>query len=460
MNGRPGKPHPPMSTMRKTPSKNREARGIDAGGFAVDDYWTTGQHQARSTRLLLWISLLAIGALITWASFAEIDEMVKGEGKVVPSQQVQVIQSLDGGIVQEIMVRSGERVEPGQILLRIDPTRYSSSLGENRAEVLSLAAKAARLEALATGQPFVAPPLVAAEAPEIVELETHIWQTKMREMEATINIAREQFHQREQELRETQAKRDQAKASCDLTSRELDVTRPLLKTGAVSQVDLLRLERDVARYCGDQKAAEAQIDRLMAALQEARSKIEEAELSIRNQARSELSDTLGRLSSLREGQLALLDRVKLSDIRSPVRGTVKSLAYNTVGGVVQPGKDILEIVPTDDTLLLEVRVHPRDIGFLRDGEKADVKFTAYDFAIYGGLQGHVEQIGADTTIDEKGNAFYIVKVRTERNYVRDPANIIIPGMVAEVYILTGKRTVMQYLLKPILRAKSDSFIER
>lgn len=446
--------------MRKKSSKSQEEHGIGSGGFAVDDYWTAGHHQARGTRLLLWISLLAIGSLIAWASFAEIDEMVKGEGKVVPSQQVQVIQSLDGGIVQEILVRPGEQVEPGQVLLRIDPTRYSSSLGENRAEALALAAKAARLEALATGQPFVAPPLVAQEAPETVELETRIWKTKTQELEATVNIAREQFHQREQELRETRAKRDQAKASCDLTSRELSVTRPLLKTGAVSQVDLLRLERDVARYCGDQKAAEAQIDRLMAALQEARSKIEEAELSIRNQARSELSDTLARLSALRESQLALADKVKLSDIRSPVRGTVKSLAYNTVGGVVQPGKDILEIVPTDDTLLLEVRIHPRDIGFLRDGEKADVKFTAYDFAIYGGLEGQVEQIGADTTIDEKGNAFYIVKVRTERNYVRDPANIIIPGMVAEVYILTGKRTVMQYLLKPVLRAKSDSFIER
>ncbi len=453
-----------FSPSRRAPARPTGGRETAGGGasspFSVDDYWTAGQHQARGTRLLLWISLLAIGSLIAWASLAEIDEMVKGEGKVVPSQQVQVVQSLDGGIVKEILVRPGQHVEPGQVLLRIDPTRYSSSLGENRAEALALAAKAARLEALASGKPFVAPPQVEREAPQIIELEARIWQTKSREMEATVNIAREQLNQREQELRETGAKRDQAKASCDLTSRELQVTRPLLKTGAVSQVDLLRLERDVARYCGDQKAAEAQIDRLSAAIEEAKSKIEEAELNIRNQARSELSDTRAKLSALREGQLALLDKVKLSDIRSPVRGTVKSLAYNTIGGVVQPGKDILEIVPTDDTLLLEVRIHPRDIGFLRDGEEAEVKFTAYDFAIYGGLDGHVEQIGADTTVDEKGNAFYIVKVRTERNYVRDAVNTIIPGMVAEVYILTGKRTVMQYLLKPILRAKSDSLIER
>ncbi|HUH41263.1 MAG TPA: biotin/lipoyl-binding protein, partial [Castellaniella sp.] len=199
--------------------------------FSEDDYWTTGQHQASGTRLLLWISLLAIGSLLLWASLAEIDEMVKGEGKVVPSQQVQVIQSLDGGVIEDILVRQGQHVEPGQILLRIDPTRYSSSLGENRAEALALAAKAARLEAIANGQPFVAPPQVLKEAPQLIELETRIWETKTRELEATVDIAREQYSQREQEAREARAKRDQSKASCDLTSRELQVTRPLLKTG-------------------------------------------------------------------------------------------------------------------------------------------------------------------------------------------------------------------------------------
>src|SRR5690606_37724553 len=248
--------------------------------------------------------------------------------------------------------------------------------------------------------------------------------------------------------------------SCGLTSRELQMTRPLLKSGAVSEVDLLRLQRDVARFCGEQKAAAAQIDRIHAAIAEATNKVQESELAVRNQARVELAETRGKLETLRQGQLALADRVKLADVRSPVRGTIKTLTANTVGGVVQPGKDILEIVPADDTLLLEVRVAPRDIGFLHPGQEAQVKFTAYDFAIYGGLEGVVEQIGADTITDEKGNSFYIVKVRTDRAYVGDDARPIIPGMVAEVHILTGKRTVMQYLLKPVLRAKSNAFTER
>ncbi|WP_338878295.1 HlyD family type I secretion periplasmic adaptor subunit [Achromobacter veterisilvae] len=422
--------------------------------------WVIQESQARGSRILLWVSLLATGALLFWAGAGSIDEVVRGEGKVVPSRQVQIIQSLDGGIVEEILVRPGQEVEAGEVLLKIDSTRFASSLGENNAEYLSLLAKAARLQALATGEPFSAPEEVLAQAPGLLEMERNAWQARTTELNATVNVAREQLKQRQEDLRETIAKRDQAAASCGLTSRELQVTRPLLKSGAVSEVDLLRLQRDVARYCGEQKGAEAQIDRFQASIKEAESKIQETELNIRNQARNELSETNTKLSTLRQGKLALADRVKLAEVRAPVRGTVKTLFNNTIGGVVQPGKDIIEIVPKDDTLLLEVRIQPRDIGFLHADQQAEVKFTAYDFAIYGGLEGKVEQIGADTVTDEKGNSYYVVRVRTDRSTVGDKLLPIIPGMVAEVHILTGKRTVLQYLLKPILRAKANAFTER
>jgi adhesin transport system membrane fusion protein len=223
---------------------------------------------------------------------------------------------------------------------------------------------------------------------------------------------------------------------------------------------LLRLQRDVARFCGEAKAAGAQIGRIQAAIQEAQRKVQEAELNVRNLARVELSETKSKLSTLEQGQLALADRVKLAEVRSPVRGTVNTLMVNTVGGVVQPGKDILDIVPMDDSLLLEVQVNPKDIGFLHFGQKAEVKFTAYDFAIYGGLTGKVEQIGANTITDERGNSYYIVKVRTDKVHVGDNSRPIIPGMQAEVHVLTGRRTLMQYLLKPILRAKANALTER
>lgn len=443
--------------LRATFAPDHHGGGKDMIGDAT---WALSQQRTRGSRTLIWMSLLTLGVLIFWASTAEIDEVVRGEGKVVPSRQVQVVQSLDGGVVQEILVRPGDKVVKNQVLLRIDPTRYSSSLGENRAESLALKAKVARLEAIANNTPFQAPADVVEQAPNLAEQERNVWQARTRELQANLQVAQEQLNQRQQELRSTIANRDQAATACSLSSREYSMTRPLLASGAVSQVDLLRLQRDVAKYCGDQKSAAAQIDKIQAAIQEAQAKLGETEVTFRNQARTELSDTRAKLSSLLESQIALADRVTSSNIRSPVNGTVKTLTANTIGGVVQPGKDIMEIVPSDDTLLLEVKVNPRDIGFLYPGQKAEVKFTAYDFSIYGGLQGHVEEIGADSITDEKGNSYYLVKVRTEKAYVGSDERPIIPGMMAEVHILTGKRTLMQYLLKPVLRAHSNAFRER
>ncbi|MDN5842551.1 MAG: HlyD family type I secretion periplasmic adaptor subunit [Alcaligenaceae bacterium] len=439
---------------------NDDRPGPRGDDILNDATWTLSNQHARGSRILIWSAILTIIVLVIWASLAEIDEVVRGTGKVVPSRQIQVIQSLDGGVVQDILVRPGDHVTKGQVLLHIDATRYSSSLGESRAESLALKAKVARLEAIANGTPFVAPEDVLKDSPELAEQERNVWRARTNELKANLDVATEQLNQRKQELRSVQANRDQAATSCGLASREYAMTRPLLDSGAVSQVDLLRLQRDVARFCGEQKSAAAQIDKIQAAIQEAETKLSETEITFRNQARTELSDTRAKLASLLEGQIALADRVSLSSVRSPVNGTIKTLAANTVGGVVQPGKDIMEIVPMDDTLLLEVRINPRDIGFLYAGQEADVKFTAYDFSVYGGLKGHVEEIGADTITDERGNSFYIVKVRTERAYVGSNERPIIPGMMAEVHILTGKRTLMQYLLKPVLRAHANAFRER
>lgn len=414
----------------------------------------------RGSRLLVWLSIFVVAALLYWASQAWIDEVVRGEGKVVPSQQVQVIQSLDGGVVEDIMVRPGQIVEQGEVLLRIDPTRFTSTLGETEAEIMALKAKAARLRALADGDAIEIPSEVALAAPELAEMEIRIWETRSQELENSLSIAEEQLKQRREELRETEANREQAAQSCGITSQELSMTRPLLESGAVSQVDILRLQREVAKYCGEQKAFSAQIDRIEAAIHEAEKRLTETEISFRNQARSDLSDTRARLSSLQEGQVGLADRVRLAEVRSPVRGVVKSLHANTLGGVIQPGHDILEIVPSDDSLLLEVRINPRDIGFIRPEQEARVKFTAYDFTVYGGLDGEVEQISADTLVDEQGNTYYVADVRTESAFLGDEEKPIIPGMMAEVHILTGKRTVLQYLLKPILRARENAFVER
>lgn len=432
----------------------------DVVDFSTDADVAILRQEPLRARVLLRSVGMVMTLFVLWAAVAQLDEVTRGEGKVIPSKQVQILQSIDGGLVSEILVREGDVVQANQLLIKIDETRFVSSVKENRVQYLGLVARAARLKAMSDGKPFVPPPEVVKDAPDVVAQELQLYEAKRAEMNAAISIARQQLAQRQQELNEAQARRAQAATGYDLTSKELTVTRPLINSGAVSEVELLRLERDVSRYRGERDMASAQITRVQAAINEAQRKIEEVELNFRNDAGKELSETTAKLNSLAEGSVALSDRVKQSSIRSPVKGTVKRLLVNTVGGVVQPGKDMIEIVPLEDTLLLEARVLPRDIAFLRPGQPAIVKFTAYDFSIYGGLEGTLEHIGADTVMDDKGNAFYTVRVRTSKPGFGDANLPIIPGMVAEVDIITGKKSVLAYLLKPVLRAKNVALTER
>ncbi len=427
--------------------------------WSADADWAQLQQEPLRARMLLRIAALVVGLLLVWAAFAPLDEVTRGEGRVIPSSQLQVIQSVDGGVVEEMFVREGQVVNAGDVLVRIDPTRFVSSLRENRAQYLSLQAKAARLQALTSGAALDMPKEVMEEIPEIAAHEVRLYESSRAGMEAQLSIARQQLTQREQELNEVRARREQAGRAYDLAAQEYAVTKPLIASGAVSEVDMLRLERDVARLRGERDQASAQISRIQAAITEASRKIQEVELNVRNQLRNELSDTMGKLGSLSEGSLALADKVKHAEVRSPVRGTVKRLLVNTVGGVVQPGKEVVEIVPLDDALVLETKVTPKDIAFLHPGQRAMVKFTAYDFSIYGGLEADLEQISADTVVDEKGNAFYLVRVRTHKSSLGKDLPII-PGMVAQVDVLTGKKTILSYLLKPVLKAKANAMTER
>lgn len=418
---------------------------------------TTGTHRAQT--LVRWAALIVL-ALIVWASLAKVDEVTKGDAKVVPSRQLQVIQSLDGGVVTEILVREGQLVEAGQMLLKIDETRATSGVRESAAQTFSLKVKLARLKALGEGVSFVPPAATNPDEQHVVNEEQQLYDAKRSELSALISISQQQLAQRQQELNEMRSRRESAARSLDLSQQELSKTRPLLATGAVSEVEILRLERDVSKARGDMEQAGAQSSRVMASINEATRKIQETEISFRNEARKDLSETLSRLNSLNEGAVALVDKVDKAQVKSPVRGRVQRLLANTVGGVVQPGRDLVEIVPLDDALVLEARVQPKDIAFIHPGQAATVKFTAYDFSIYGGLEGEVENISPDTVTDERGvNTFYVVRVKTRLPNFGDKMPII-PGMTAEVDILTGKKTVMSYLLKPVLKGKAYALRER
>ena len=422
-------------------------------GFEADSDYAILQQEPLRARILLKSVGIALAIAIMWAAVSRLDEVTRGEGKVIPSRQLQVLQSLDGGVVEEILVKEGDVVDAEQVLLRIDPTRFASSVRESRVQYSALVAKAARLKALTEGTPFKVPDEIAKEDPKTVEEERRLYESRRNELETQSSIARQQLAQRQQELVEVRARHEQASKSYDISARELAVTKPLIASGAVSEVELLRLERDVARFRGERDMASAQISRIQASISEANHKLEEVGLAFRNESGKELGETMARLNALAEGSVGLSDKVTRSVLRSPVKGTVKRVLVNTVGGVVQPGKDVIEIVPLEDNLLLEARVQPRDIAFLRPGQKVVVKFTAYDFSIYGGLDGKLEHIGADSVVDEKGNAYYTVRVRTNKPTLGNNLPVI-PGMIVEVDIITGEKSVLTYLLKPVLRAKA------
>ena len=417
------------------------------------------EQQPLRARSLLYAVAIVVVALVVWSALAEIDEVTRGQGKVIPSKQVQLVGSQDGGIVTEILVREGDIVEKGQLMLRLDQTRSESSFRENRAEYQALELKASRLRAVADKTDFVPDPELAKAVPRIVAQEMALFESSKGSLELEKQIAQEQLTQRKEELVEITAREGQMDRSLEFTQRELNVTRPMVNSGAVSEIEILRLEREVNQLRGERDQARAQLSRIKSSIAEAERKIEDVENEFVNEVREELADTLTRINALQEAGTGLSDRVQQTSVRSPVNGTVKQLYYNTIGGVVLPGKEIIEVVPLDDTLLLEVRIRPKDIAFLIPGQKALVKFTAYDFVVYGGLDGTVEHIGADTVVDEEGNPFYEVNVRTKEPSMGDDKPII-PGMTVEVDILTGKKSVLAYLMKPVLRAKQYALTER
>jgi membrane fusion protein, adhesin transport system len=448
-------------TRRWLGSPLDDAQAAEAGmrPFELEADALISRQRTHRAQKIVRAALAVTALLVIWAALAHVDEVTRGDARVIPSRQLQVVQSLDGGIVSEILVREGQVVDAGQLLLRVEETRATAGVRESAATGMTLRARAARLRALAEGKPFLPPTAQSDEERRVIEEERRLYAARLNELDAQLAVVRQQMAQRQQEQSEAQAKRTAALRGLELSQQELTQTRPLLASGAVSQVDMLRLERDITKFRGEVEQSAAQIARAQAAMGESQRKSQEAELTFRNEARVELADATGKLNALTENAVGLADKVAKSQIKSPVRGRVQRLLANTVGGVVQPGKDIVEIVPLDDTLVLEARVQPRDIAFITPGQQAMVKFSAYDFSIYGGLEAKVENISPDTIVDEKGNAFYLVRVRTTQVGFTDKMPII-PGMTAEVDVLTGNKSVLHYLLKPVLKVRDGALRER
>ena len=418
---------------------------------------------SRLTHFFLVLVALMLTSGIVWAAWAHLDEITRGEGRVVPSSQLQVVQSLEGGIVKQIAVTEGQIVEPGDVLLSIDDTSFSSTVGEMRAQRRSLRAEIARLQAEASSEETVDWPAdLSQDFPDLVAAEQALFDTRRQGLDTQLSVLRQQAQQREQELQEVQLRARQVDSSLDLARQELAINAPLADRGIVPKTEILTLRREINDLEGDLEGALLSIPRIEASIREANERIQEYFLSARSERLTDLNNRRSALAVIDQSLRAATDKVVRADIRAPVRGIVNKINVATLGGVVRPGHDLVEIVPLDDTLLIEARIRPSDVAFLNPGQKAMVKFTAYDFSIYGGLPGKIERISADTSSDQQGETFYRVFVRTDANHLgteTDPLPVI-PGMITQVDILTGEKSVLDYLLKPILKARDEALRER
>ncbi len=415
----------------------------------------------KSTQRVLWTIAVLVVWLIAWASLAEIDEITRGEGRIIPSGQLQVVQNLEGGIVKEILIKVGDVVKTGQPLLKIDNSKFASTYAESVVKNDELKAKELRLRAEGNNQLFVDDiPVQTERVINLVEQEKSLYKINQRQLNSTIRILKQQLEQKRVEIKEARSRLKHLKSSYILLQKEIDLSIPLAESGVLSEVDMIKLERDANKASEELDGVSISIPGLLAKGEEIKSKISEARLEFQTKARLEWHDVVAEISKLKESKVYLKDQVSRTVVMAPVEGTVNQIFIHTVGGVVKPGMDLVEIVPSDDALLAEIKVKPQDIAFLFPGQKALVKFTAYDFAIFGGLKGEVENISPDTITDEEGESFYMVRIKTYESKSTSKKLAIIPGMTITVDILTGKKTVMDYLLKPIFKAKNNALSER
>ena len=429
----------------------------------ADNYFMTDDELPLHRHFILVSLFLFFGVFVLWASFATLDETARGEGQIIPVGQVQVIQNLEGGIVDAFMFRDGDQVKKGEIIMRLRDVGAQSDLGTNEAKYMGLLAATIRLQAEVDGKASVTfPEEIMKKSPQSITEELNAFRANRDKLQGQVSVLEQQLSQRKQEVSELTTKASDLAGVIRLSQEEKRMTEPLVAKGSAPRIELIQLERAIKEKQTELNGVRAAIPRANSAIAEAQARISEMRKSFIADAQTELTAKTAEINMVKQSLGALEDKKSRTDIRSPVNGTIKDFKINTVGGVVKPGDPIAEIVPMDDNLLVEVKIRPSDIARLRPGLPAMVKITAYDFTIYGGLKGEVSDISADTIKNEKGEFFYRVKVRTKENalYRKGETLPIIPGMIATVDIQTGKKTVMEYLMKPFFKTVENSMNEK
>ena len=406
--------------------------------------------------------LITITLFIIWASIAKIDEIARGSGKVVPNGQNQIIQNLEGGIVSEILVKEGESVEKDQILIKISNEKSNSTVASNELKALYLQAQIKRLESELKREVFTFENSDNEQLNDFLNNENELYLTNKKQLESKVSILKEQIKQKENESKDARQTIEHLRFSVNAISKEVEMTKPMVDRGIRSQVDFLKLQREQSDAKQKLQSVMLSIPKIESEILEINKKIDEIYQMNDSQTREKLNETVSALKDLEANATASTDQVLRTIVKSPSNGIVQKLHINTIGGAIKPAQDLIEIVPTDYNLIVEVKILPKDIAFIYHGQKAIVKFSAYDFSIYGGLDGHVINISPDTITEKDDKTYYLVRIETEKNYIgeKDKSMKIIPGMVADVDIITGKKTILDYILKPILKTKQYTFTER
>lgn len=419
--------------------------------------------RARGSRLVILISAVGLALFLVWAALAQVDEVTRGQGQVIPSSRVQVIQSAEPATIEDILVRSGQVVRRGQLLVRLDDTESSSALAQIQAENEALQARAARLGSEGQGGTAACPPGPDGRVPAACAEEAALQAVRASALQSRLSALNAAVEQRRRDLGEAQATVRSLQGSLTLAQRNVDMLEPLAARSIIPQTELLQARREVVDIQGRLSAAQEATSRAGAGIREAQAQASEAQLQFRQEALNERTQIATRIAVNTESARGAAGRVQRSEIRAPTDGVVNDVQVTTRGGFVNAGQKIMEVVPLGERLLVETRVRPSDIAFIRVGDRALVKVTAYDFATYGGLDGRVVQVAADSTYDEQTReAYFTVIVETDRSYLQSGGRRlpITPGMMCDVEIITGRKSILDYLLHPVLRARNEALRER
>jgi adhesin transport system membrane fusion protein len=416
-----------------------------------------------ASNILLWVVVGFVVIFLLWASLTELDRTVRGMGRVIASSQLQTVSNLEGGVVEAILVRTGQQVKSGQELIRLDRTQTGSEYGSGQASVNALRAKIARLQAEVTGREPAYPPPTDATTATQIQIERALHASRTAELASVVNAGQARVLQAQRAVNEADAGYQARVTARDARQAEVRLIRPLVQRGIEPRLSLMQAESAAAIAASEAAAAAAAAARSRAGVSEAVAALNQQRQDWRSLAANELATAQAELGARRSTIPALAERVDRTIVRSPLPGRVNRVLVTTVGGSVAPGAPLVEIVPSEDSLLVETMITPQNIAFVRMGQKARVNITAYDSSIYGSLDGRVVAISPDAVVNEKtGESFYLVQVRTTKNALADRkgrALPIGPGMVADVSLLGDKRTILEYILSPISKLKNTAMRE-